>query len=534
MAQDFSLRHPLVAGHGNFGSPDFGPAAARYTECRLAPLAIDVMLADIDEDTVDFDRQLLGRVPGARGAAGPVPQPAGQRQPGHRGGHGHEHPAPQPGRGHRRRRAPAREPRGDARRPHAVRQGPRLPDRRPHHGPLRASWTPTAPARARSGSVPRPTSSRAPAASATASSSPRCRTRRRSPPRPARSRIWSSRATIEGIADVNDESAGGKTRLVIELKKDAPAPRHPQQPVQAHAAADELRRQHGGAGRRRAPHAQPGADAAGLHRPPDRGHPPPQPVPPRQGAQAGPPRRGPAQGHQRHRRGHRPHPGVRRPGRGPRRPHGRAVRVLDRPGRAHPRHAARPAHPPRPASTSRPSSTSCARRIAELEAILGDETRLRAGHQGRAAGGQGAVRRRAPLRDHLRHRRHRHRRPHRRRRARRHDVAAGLRQDRPGRHVPRPGPGRSRGRRRQAARRRLRHRTSSPRPRTPTCCSSRTAGRVYRLKAHEIPTQGPHRPRHRHRQPAAAAARRAHPGDHRHPRLRDATGTCSSPPARAR
>lgn len=53
MAQDFSLRHPLVHGHGNFGSPDYGPAAERYTECRLAPLAT-TMLADIDEDTVDF------------------------------------------------------------------------------------------------------------------------------------------------------------------------------------------------------------------------------------------------------------------------------------------------------------------------------------------------------------------------------------------------------------------------------------------------------------------------------------------------
>ena len=53
MAQDFALRHPLVAGHGNFGSPDFGPAAARYTECRLAPLAMH-MMSDIDEDTVDF------------------------------------------------------------------------------------------------------------------------------------------------------------------------------------------------------------------------------------------------------------------------------------------------------------------------------------------------------------------------------------------------------------------------------------------------------------------------------------------------
>ncbi len=53
MAQSFSLRDPLIAGHGNFGSPDFGPAAARYIECRLAPLALQ-MLAGIDEDTVDF------------------------------------------------------------------------------------------------------------------------------------------------------------------------------------------------------------------------------------------------------------------------------------------------------------------------------------------------------------------------------------------------------------------------------------------------------------------------------------------------
>ena len=53
MAQPFSLRHPLIAFHGNYGSPDFGPAAARYTECRLDPLAMQ-LLADIDEDTVDM------------------------------------------------------------------------------------------------------------------------------------------------------------------------------------------------------------------------------------------------------------------------------------------------------------------------------------------------------------------------------------------------------------------------------------------------------------------------------------------------
>ncbi|MGA2305214.1 MAG: DNA gyrase subunit A [Acidimicrobiales bacterium] len=55
MVQEFSLRHPLIDGHGNFGgrSPDDGPAAMRYTECRLAPLALELM-ADIDEETVDM------------------------------------------------------------------------------------------------------------------------------------------------------------------------------------------------------------------------------------------------------------------------------------------------------------------------------------------------------------------------------------------------------------------------------------------------------------------------------------------------
>jgi DNA gyrase subunit A len=53
LAQPFSLRHPLIDFHGNYGSPDFGPAASRYTECRLAPLAMQ-LLAGIDEDTVDM------------------------------------------------------------------------------------------------------------------------------------------------------------------------------------------------------------------------------------------------------------------------------------------------------------------------------------------------------------------------------------------------------------------------------------------------------------------------------------------------
>ena len=54
LAQPWSLRYPLVAGQGNFGSPGNDPAAAmRYTECRMSPLAME-MVRDIDQDTVDF------------------------------------------------------------------------------------------------------------------------------------------------------------------------------------------------------------------------------------------------------------------------------------------------------------------------------------------------------------------------------------------------------------------------------------------------------------------------------------------------
>ena len=54
MAQDFSLRYPLVDGHGNFGSIDGHPAAAyRYTEARMSKMSLD-MLADIEKETVDF------------------------------------------------------------------------------------------------------------------------------------------------------------------------------------------------------------------------------------------------------------------------------------------------------------------------------------------------------------------------------------------------------------------------------------------------------------------------------------------------
>lgn len=61
MVQPWSLRYPLIAGQGNFGSPgNLGPAAPRYTEAKMAPLAME-MVRDIDEDTVDFQDNYDGR-----------------------------------------------------------------------------------------------------------------------------------------------------------------------------------------------------------------------------------------------------------------------------------------------------------------------------------------------------------------------------------------------------------------------------------------------------------------------------------------
>lgn len=61
MAQSFSMRLPLIDGHGNFGSLDSGPAAMRYTESRLGTAAM-AMVAETDEDTVDFGPNYDGQI----------------------------------------------------------------------------------------------------------------------------------------------------------------------------------------------------------------------------------------------------------------------------------------------------------------------------------------------------------------------------------------------------------------------------------------------------------------------------------------
>ena len=96
LAQDFTLRYPLIDGQGNFGSRDGDNAAAmRYTECRLTPIA-ELLLAEIDRDTVDFVAELRRRVPGAEAAARAPADAAAERRLGHRRRHGHRDPAAQP------------------------------------------------------------------------------------------------------------------------------------------------------------------------------------------------------------------------------------------------------------------------------------------------------------------------------------------------------------------------------------------------------------------------------------------------------
>jgi DNA gyrase subunit A len=95
MAQDFSMRYPLVDGQGNFGSIDGDPPAAmRYTEIRMMRLAHQ-MLADLDKETVDFTPNYDESLTEPSVLPAKCPVAAGQRLFGHCRGHGHQHPAPQ-------------------------------------------------------------------------------------------------------------------------------------------------------------------------------------------------------------------------------------------------------------------------------------------------------------------------------------------------------------------------------------------------------------------------------------------------------
>ncbi len=393
MAQDFSLRYPLVDGKGNFGSPDPNdrPAAMRYTECRLSALAMH-LLGEIDEETVDFVPNYDGSNEEPLVLPARYPEPPGQRGRRDRGRHGDEHPAAQPPRGDRRHRPPHRPPRRHARRPDAVRARARLPDRRhhprarrDHRGlPHRPRFDPHARRRRHRGHAHRPPA------------------HRRDPdpvPDLGRGDRFEDRRAGRGAPDRGRErrqehqlGGDGPPRDRAEARRQRPGRAEPA--LQEHPDAVELRRQHAGAGRRRAPPAQPGPGAERLRRPPGRGGHPALAVPPAQAARAHPHPRGPAAGARHDRRRHRPHPGLGRRRHRPPGPDGRAVLVQRGPGELHPRHG--PAAPDRARGPEAARGARSARRRDRR--TRGDPGRPGPpadGDQGRAARGPRRVRRRA-------------------------------------------------------------------------------------------------------------------------------------------
>ena len=353
LGQDWSMRYPLIDSQGNFGSPgNDPPAAMRYTECRLAPLAME-MLRDIDKDTVDFRPNYDGR------SAEPVVLPA--RFPnllvnGSEGiavGMATKIP------------------------PHNLREvaegvkwylenfeasdedllealiarikGPDFPTRglivgrrgiQDAYRTGRGSITMRAVVEVEEDQRGRAMPGRDRAAVPGQPGQPRAEDRRAGQGRPGhRHRGRPGRDEPAHRAAPGDRAEAGRD----------PQGRA-EQPVQAHPAAGHLRRQHDGAGRQRAADPAAGPVHPVLGRAPDRGHRPPHPVPAAEGAGPGAHPARAAEGHRPDRRGHRAHPGQRL---GARRAAGPDDPAGDRrdPGPGHPGHAAAQAGRPRAAGS---------------------------------------------------------------------------------------------------------------------------------------------------------------------------------------
>ena len=95
MAQPFSLRHPLIDFHGNYGSPTSARPPRVTPSAGWHPLAME-MLADIDENTVDMVPNYDGNYEQPTVLPSRFPNLLVNGSPGHRRRHGHQHPAAQP------------------------------------------------------------------------------------------------------------------------------------------------------------------------------------------------------------------------------------------------------------------------------------------------------------------------------------------------------------------------------------------------------------------------------------------------------
>ena len=350
MAQDFSLRYPLVDGQGNFGSVDGDPPAAmRYTEARMA--------AHHRRDARrhrEGDRRLRRQLRRAPASADRPPveaaEPARQRFVGDRGWHGDQHPAAQPRGDLRGGACPHRQSRAHGRRAGRVRSRARLPDGR-HDLPLRG---PAQPDHRREGSR------RCDPAPVRHGAGPHRHARAGRLRGGARGHGGRHhRAALPGEQVDADRADGGARRS----EEDHRCSRHSRRKrqgwhadrgggearwltphghaaaLQAHGPSDELQREHAVARRRPAPDARPQEDARALHRLSARGRPPADGVRPRSRAGARPHPRGPQDRPRQPGRGdrHDPRGGGRR--RGAIGPH-QALQADRGPGQRHPRDAA--------------------------------------------------------------------------------------------------------------------------------------------------------------------------------------------------
>ena len=160
MAQDFTMRYPLIIGQGNFGSIDGdGAAAYRYTEAKMSRLAGE-MMRDIEKETVEFVAELRQHQERADRLAGGDPEPSFERHARHRGRHGDQHPAAQPARSVRRGDTSHRESRSDDRRPLAIRARARISRPAASRSTRKTSRMPMRPAAAASSCAATPRSPR--------------------------------------------------------------------------------------------------------------------------------------------------------------------------------------------------------------------------------------------------------------------------------------------------------------------------------------------------------------------------------------
>ena len=313
MAQNFSLRYPLVDGQGNFGSVDDDPAAAmRYTEARLAPIARE-MLRDLDSDTVDFVPNYDGSESGAVGVAGALPEPAGQRLLRHRRRHGDEHPAAQPPRDDRGDGRLHREPGHRHHGPDAAHEGPGLPDRRrdprPVRHPRRIRDRPWPGPRAGDGALRAdPRQPRGDRGHRAAVHGQEGRRRRRHPQDRGAGQREEADRDLRRPGPLGPQRHAGRDRAQARREPEGRA----QQALQAHADADHVRREHGRPGGERAAAALAARGHPVLHPPPARGR---RPALQARAAWPRPPRpraRRPADRPRSHRRDHRADPGLAR------------------------------------------------------------------------------------------------------------------------------------------------------------------------------------------------------------------------------